>query len=177
MTSKSITHGNYCFILPDDFVLFQPSTIAPEHTRSACGHGHTPLCLTLTKVISGNGTPEYPEYSNSYKLSNYPETILITSLPKTATESPLAFLRNSDALLSHQFTGFKTDFHKTVESNKQDLAMSQSSFLTNFRIFRLCYAWFLNDDVLICTLTTHEQGIDNGWPVLERFVNSFAMLH
>ncbi|MEE8481186.1 MAG: hypothetical protein V3T59_08110 [Desulfobacterales bacterium] len=174
MTSKQIQVGRCSFIPPEGFVVQKESSLTSPHPSGymTCTDGTTPICITLT---STKVYPDVPDFSNCPEDMNpvaYPVSITLTTFMAHGNAYPMDHLRKTDQVLQGHFKNFKISFYKKYMVGKYQAALSQCSFVTNFRIYRLNCAWFAEKELLVSTMMVTESGVEKGWKDLRRFVES-----
>ncbi len=177
MTSKRIQVGRCSFIPPEGFVVQKEASITSPHPSGymTCTDGTTPICITLT---STKVYPDVPDFSNCPEDMNpvaYPVSITLTTFMAHGNTCPVDHLRKTDQVLQGHFKNFKISFYKKYMVGKYQAALSQCSFVTNFRIFRLNFTWLAEKELLVSTMMVTEQGVERGWNDLRRFVESVRL--
>ena len=174
MTSKQIQVGRCSFIPPEGFVVQKESSLTSPHPSGymTCADGTIPICITHT---STKIYPDVPDFSNCPEEMNpvaYPVSITLTTFMAHGNAHPMDHLRKTDQVLQGHFKNFKIGFYKKYMVGKYQAALSQCSFVTNFRIYRLNCAWFAEKELLVSTMMVTESGVEKGWNDLRRFVES-----
>lgn len=177
MTSKRIQVGRCSFIPPEGFVVQKEASITSPHPSGymTCTDGTTPVCITLT---STKVYPDVPDFSNCPEDMNpvaYPVSITLTTFMAHGNAYPMDHLRKTDQVLQGHFKNFKISFYKKYMVGKYQAALSQCSFVTNFRIYRLNCAWFAEKELFVSTMMVTEPGVERGWNDLRRFVESVRL--
>lgn len=91
------------------------------------------------------------------------------------TVSALDYLRNTGEVLKKHFKNFQIDFCEEDKIGDFPAARAQCSYVTNFRIFQLHFAWLANAVLVTATMTVTESGVEKGWANLRRFVESVTI--
>ena len=174
MTSKRIQVGRCSFIPPEGFVVQTEASITSPHPSGymTCTDGTTPICITLT---STKVYPDVPDFSNCPEDMNpvaYPVSITLTTFLAHGNACPMDHLRKTDQVLQGHFKNFKIGFYKKYMVGKYQAVRSQCSFVTNFRIFRLNFAWLAEKELVVSSMMVTESGVEKGWNDLRRFVES-----
>jgi hypothetical protein len=165
MTTGRIRHGGCSFEIPEGYAL--QSLAEPDGEETPLG-----VCLLSTRVH-----PDVPDISESPRDMTpraYPTSITLTPLLGQRA-FPLAYLRNTEAVLQRHFERFAIDFCESDSVGEQVAARSQSSFDSGFRVYRLTYAWLLDKELLMATMMVSEEGVHSGWEELRRFVQSVRL--
>ena len=178
MSAQRIRFGGCTFNPPEGFSLQEKASI-PHSDASHCGdriHKTKPtVSITLIKTVVLPNVPDYSESPEDMNPDAYPSMLTLTTLPGQNNVSPLYYLRNTGEVLKAYFEGFKSDFCRYNEIGKFPAACSQESFLTNFRIFRLNIAWFINGTLVTSTMTVTQSEVEKGWTDLRRFAESVRL--
>lgn len=177
MTSKRIQIGRCSFIPPEGFVVQKEASLTSPHPSGymTCADGTTPICITLT---STKVYPDVPDFSNCPEDMNpvaYPVSITLTTFMAHGNAHPMDHLRKTDQVLQGHFKNFKIGFYKKYMVGKYQAARSQCSFVTNFRIFRLNFAWLAEKELVVSSMMVTESGVEKGWNNLRRFVESVRL--
>jgi hypothetical protein len=105
----------------------------------------------------------------------YPATLTLNTFVAHFTASALDYLRNTGEVLKKHFKSFQTDFCKEDKVGGSQAARAQCSYVTNFRIFQLHFAWLANAVLVTATMTVTESGVEKGWADLRSFVESVTI--
>jgi hypothetical protein len=175
MNGHRIHYGGCSFVPPEGLVLQQEASLEqpPSYDGLPCQNSvKTPVSITL---ISSTVHPDLPDISESPEDMNpdaYPTMLTLTTPGVSSGTSPLSFLHDTGEVLKNHLAGFRMDFCKNDMVGKFPAARAQFSFSTNFRIFRLDFAWLVDEMMATSTMTLTESGVENGWTHLRRFVES-----
>ncbi len=177
MTSKRIHVDRCSFIPPEGFVVQKEGSLTSPHPSGymICTDGTTPICITLT---STKVYPDVPYFSNCPEDMNpvaYPVSITLTTFMAHSNARPMDHLCKTDQVLQRHFKNYKIDFYKKYMTGKYQAARSQCSFVTNFRIFRLNFAWLAEKELVVSTMMVTETGVQKGWNDLRKFVESVSL--
>jgi hypothetical protein len=119
-----------------------------------------------------------PDFSESPKDMNpdaYPVTLTLNTFVAHFTVSALDYLHSAGEELAKHFTGFQTDFCQEDRVSEFLAACSQCSYVTNFRIYQLQFAWLVNSMLVTAAMTVTESGVERGWVDLRSFVESVTI--
>jgi hypothetical protein len=163
---RRVQLGSCTFELPSGFEIQKDAS--PVGGETACHHGTPPVCITLTKIPV---VPHRPESSRKLDPDRYPVSITL-SLHAGQGGHPLAYLRNTEAVLERHFSGFSIDFCEQARLGQLNAARSQSSYFTQLRIYRLSYAWLSDHGLASATMMTPPSRVETGWVTLRRLAES-----
>lgn len=175
MTARRIRFGGCSFIPPEGFSLQEKASIV--HSDASCCRDRIlqtkpTVSITLINTVTHPDVPDYSESPEDMNPDAYPPTLTLSTVPGHGNASPLNYLRNTGEVLKSHFKDFKEDFCRNEMLGKFPAACSQESFLTNFRIFRLNFAWLINEILMTSTMTVTESKVEKGWTDLRKFVAS-----
>jgi len=113
----------------------------------------------------------YVSYRIIYSAGDQEETRDIVTGEIVPPEIPESLFQvfHCGLLLSYSF---QMDYCKSDVIGEFPAACCQYSFLTNFRIYRLNFAWIINEMLVTSTMTVTEFGVEKGWVDLRSFVPS-----
>ncbi len=177
MDTEKIKSGRCSFIVPDgyefDEEFSQPSSDVPE-----CEHcnedGKTPVCITLTCLpIDEIESAKDPEEVN---LDAFSPTISLLTLPAKFNKNPMDYMRQADEALHESIENYEVDFCEKDKISGNKAARSQSFFITNFAIYRLGLAWLVDEELVVLSMMTTENGVEKGWNVLKSFAESMELI-
>ena len=175
MDSKRIRYGRCTFILPDGFAIQPEASHTPPYT-SNCDHAEYSRRPSIYLTIADNGvdtnTPDFSESSEDLRPEVFPSSIVLTASKSMIHARPVEHLRKTEEVLQRYFKNLKIDFCKSDRVGEFQAARSQSSFETNFTIFRLNFAWLVDKELVTSTMTVGEPGVGKGWIDLRQFVES-----
>ena len=126
--------------------------------------------VTLIKTHIFPGAPPISEDPSDMSAAAFPESI--TLMPVAGGGDPLAYLAMAEKVIGRHFEDHGIDFCEKTTVGGSPAARSQSSFLSNFRIFRLVIAWRSSAGLITATLTLAEDRLEGGWKILQRFAES-----
>jgi hypothetical protein len=178
MTSRRIHYGRCSFVPPHGFVLQKGASLEhpPSSNHIQCfGKEQASVCITLTSSAVHHDVPDFSESPEDMNPDAYPATLILTTLLAQQSVSPLDHLRHTAEVLKGHFEGFRMDFCEKDIVGEFPAARSQGSFVTNFRIFRLNYAWAVNGMLFTSEMTLTESGVEKGWTDLRKFVESVSL--
>lgn len=178
MHAHRIRYGRCSFIPPERFILQEEASII--HSEDGCCKDSTrqvkpAFSITLIKTVAHTGVPDYSQTPEDMNPDAYPPTLTLTSLPGQGNASPLNYLRNTGEVLKSHFKGFNVDSCRNDVIGNFPAARSQESFLTNFRIFRLTFAWMINGMMLTSTMTVTQSVVEKVWADLRLFAESVRL--
>lgn len=175
MKPERVKYGRCTFHLPDGFAILHEAS-HPHSGSSGCIHDKTskkvPLYITLTRTAVHPGVPDISESPEDMCPEAYPASITLTTNTSMIHGRPLEHLRRTEQMLQRYFNDFKIDFCENDTVGAFAAARAQSFFVTNFRLFRLNFAWLADQDMATATMTVAESGTEKGWIDLRRFIES-----
>ena len=178
MNSKRMQYGRCRFILPDGFVIKHEASHLPPHSSSCAQGGNlrkTPIYLTLSSTRVHSDVPDFSESSEDLRPDAFPSSIVLTTSKSMIHGRPIEHLRKTEEVLQRYFKNFKIDFCERDRIGEFKAAKAQSSFATNFRLFRLNFAWLADRELVISTMMVSEPGVSEGWIDHRRFVESLSL--
>jgi hypothetical protein len=116
--------------------------------------------------------PDFSESPEDMNPDAYTVTLTLNTFVAHFAASALDYLRDAGEELKKHFTDFHIDFCHEDTVGKYPAARSQFSYLTNFKIFQLQFAWLANAVLITTTMTVTESGLEKGWGDLRDFVES-----
>jgi len=172
MVFRRIEYGRLSFELPEGFyVLEEASLLAPQNgadqDTDLLG---IPITVTLMGTTAQPDVPDYSESASDMTPDAYPTSIALSL--REPGEPPMAFLRNMEKVMKCYFTGYKIHFFENTRINDFSAARSQSAYQSNFKIYRLNYAWHTDHKLVTACLTVPESRVRDGWDTLRDFVLS-----
>jgi hypothetical protein len=178
MIPERVIYGRCTFHLPDGFAILHEAS-HPHSGSLSCIHNNpckkVPLCITLTRSGVHPGVPDFSESPDDMRPEAYPASISLTTNMSMIHGRPLEHLRRTEQVLQRYFNDFKIDFCKKDTVGEFAAARAQSSFATNFRLYRLNFAWLADQELATATMTVAESGTEKGWIDLRRFVDSIRL--
>ena len=181
---ERIRRGPVSFIVPAGFALAETGPEAPDPEGApgdpvACscgtveGKGDASMRfspVTLVKTAIFPGAPPISEDPSDMNSAAFPESI--TLMPVAGGGDPLAYLAMTERVIGRHFEDHRMDLCEKTTVGDRPAARSQSSFLSNFRIFRLVIAWRSPAGLITATLTLAEERLGGGWATLRRLAES-----
>lgn len=179
MIPGRIIQGRCSFAPPEGFVpVVMENPVAIDDAGCTCGAGE-PVCVILTSERRYGSLPELSECPEDMMPAAYPAGITLITQQVGAGHCPMDYLKNSDDVLQGYYEGFRSDFYTRGRVGEHTAALSQSSFMTNFRIFWLNIAWRVGGEFVVSTMTVSGPGLEKGWLDLVEFAGSvrFRFFH
>lgn len=178
MGKDSIQHGRCSFIPPDDFEIVPEAspiiTEIPESMRSVKG-AQPPVSLTLKRQGETVQEEDESDFSGKLDLNAFSPSITLLTLPAQFNQDPLVYLQQADQELLKSLDKYHTDFCARAMVDSYHGAYDQSSFETNFTLFRLTISWLMGYELLVATLMITEEGVQQGWLDLKEFASSVVL--
>lgn len=178
MSSQRVQYGYCSFVPPAGFVIQdKASFVGSDSAKGAVlSDGRkSPLCITLSSTTVHPHVPDFSQSPEDMNPDAYTVTLTLNTFVAHFAASALDYLRNAGKELEKHFTDFQTDFCREDAVGEFPAARSQSSYLTNFRIFQLQFAWLANAVLVTTTMTVPESGLEKGWTDLRNFVESVTI--
>jgi len=175
MSSQRVQYGYCSFVPPEGFVIQNEASFGGSDSSNGANllNGRkSPLCITLTSTAVHPEVPDFSESAADMNPDAYTVTVTLNTFVAHFAASALDYLHNAGAELKKHFTDFQTDFCEEDTVGEFPAARSQFSYLTNFRIFQLQFAWLANAVLVTTTMTVTESGLEKGWTDLRKFVES-----
>jgi hypothetical protein len=178
MGARRVQYGGCSFVPPEGFVIQEEASFGRSNASMSedfVQRRKSPLSITL---ISTAVHPDVVDFSESPKDMNpdaYPATLTLNTFVAHFTASALDYLRNTGEVLKKHFKSFQTDFCKEDRVGRLPAAQAQYSYVTNFRIFQLHFAWLVSAVLVTATMTITESGVEKGWADLRGFVESVTI--
>jgi hypothetical protein len=175
MGTRRIEYGDCSFVPPEGFVVQEEASYFSSDTSTGAelvDRRKSPLCITLASTAVYPDVPDFSESPADMNPDAYPVTLTLNTFVAHFTASALDYSRNAGEELKKHFTDFQTDFCQEDTVGEFPAARSQFSYLTNFRIFQLQFAWLANAVLVTTTMTVTESGLEKGWTDLKNFVES-----
>ena len=178
MNGRRVQYGYCSFVLPDGFVIQEEGSFgggdSTEDTELSTER-KSPLCLTLTSTTVHPEVPNFSESAEDMNPHAYPITLTLNTYVAHFAASALDYLHHAAEELEKHFTGFQTDFCQEDRVGEFLAARSQCSYVTNFRIFQLQFAWLAKAVLVTATMTVTESGVEKAWADLRTFVESVTI--
>ncbi len=105
----------------------------------------------------------------------YPLSITIGRDVVGKAPAPVPYLQNKINQIRPQLENFKLDFCQEAQVGPYSCAKAHFSFVSYFQLEQLIYVFFIGDALMTATLTTIEPGIEEGWQVLAKVVESIKL--
>ena len=175
MSSQRVQYGYCSFVPPEGFVIQNEASFGGSDSSSGAkllDGRKSPLCITLTSTAVHPEVVDFSESPADMNPDAYPVTLTLNTFVTHFAASALHYLRNAGEELKKHFTDFQTDFCQEDTVGEFPAARSQFSYLTNFRIFQLQFAWLANAVLVTTAMTVTESGLEKGWGDLRDFVES-----
>ena len=175
MSSQRVQYGYCSFVPPQGFVIQNEASFGGSDSANGAkllNGRKSPLCITLSSTAVHPEVPDFSESPEDMTPDAYPVTLTLNTFVAHFAASALDYSRNAGAELKKHFTDFQTDFCEEDRVDEFPAARSQFSYLTNFRIFQLQFAWLANAVLVTTTMTVTESGVEKGWGDLRTFVES-----
>jgi hypothetical protein len=175
MSSQRVQYGYCSFVSPEGFTIQKEASFGGSDSANGAkllDGRKSPLCITLTSTAVHPEVPDFSESPEDMNPDAYTVTLTLNTFVAHFAASALHYLRNAGEELKKHFTDFQTDFCQEDTVGEFSAARSQFSYLTNFRIFQLQFAWLVNSMLVTATMTVTESGVEKGWTALRRFVES-----
>ncbi len=165
------------YITPNDFELDSDSSNIgeeiPESMQGTKG-AQPPVSLVFNCTIappdldSSGGL----DYSGELNLDAFSPTISLLTLPAQFNPDPLVYLEQANLELEKSMDTYKSDFCKKAMVGNYIAAYSQGVIHSNFDIYRLAFAWIVENDLVTVEMTSIEKNIEDSWKKLNDFTNS-----
>lgn len=178
MGGRLIEYGGCSFVSPEGFVIQEEASYVSSDTSTELelfDRRKSPLCITLASTAVYPDVPDFSESPEDMNPDAYPVTLTLNTFVAHFTASALDYLRNAGEELKKHFTDFRTDFCQETTVGEFPAARSQFSYVTNFKIFQLHYAWLADAVLVTTTMTVTESGVEKGWADLRNFVESVTI--
>ena len=178
MGARRVQYGGCSFVQPDGFVIQEEASFrSPDTSKDSesVERRRSPLSITLISTAVHPDVVDFSESPEDMNPDAYPVTLTLNTFVAHFTVSALDYLRNTGEVLKEHFQNFQTDFCEEDKVGGFPAARAQCSYLTNFRIFQLHFAWLANAVLVTATITVTESGVEKGWADLRSFVESVAI--
>jgi hypothetical protein len=175
MGARRVQYGGCSFVPPEGFILQEEASFGKTNAfigKEFVKGRKSPLCVTLSSTAVHPDVVDFSESPEDMNPDAYPATITLNAFVAHFTASALDYLRNTGQVLKKHFKNFQTDFCKEDRVSGLPAAQAQCSYLTNFRIFQLHFAWLANAVLVTATMTVTESGVEKGWADLRAFVET-----
>ena len=175
MGGRRVQYGYCSFVSPEGFAIQKEASFGGSDSANGAkllDGRKSPLCITLTSTAVHPEVVDFSESPEDMNPDAYTVTLTLNTCVAHFTVSALDYLHNAGAELKKHFTDFQTDFCEEDTVGEFPAARAQCSFVTNFRIFHLEFAWLANSVLVTTTMTVTESGVEKGWGDLRRFVES-----
>ena len=169
---------DYAFDLPPGFEI-QPAFV-PGREPCPTGIDRPPSatapagCLILRKPAA-SPPGRFPISKNPEDLDPRAAgaTIVLTTLLARYVGPPLRHLQQTVRVLPDYLEKFKVNTCEKYRVGDLKAARAHYSFVTNFRLDHFVIAWQAADKVITATMTIPECDPDDGWAILQPFVDTF----
>jgi len=170
-----MTCGRLSFVPPARFVLIEAASLLTADPAAADvpGIAGIPSAVTLVDMAVPPDVVDYSESAHDMRPDAYPATLPL--LIHAGAESPMAYLRNSETVMTTHFCDYQVDFLKKAAVADFQAAISQAAYQRHFKIYRLCCVRRLSHRLVISSLMTSAPETTAGWELLRRFAASVAV--
>jgi hypothetical protein len=178
MGARRVQYGGCSFVPPDGFVIQEEASFGRSDTAIGAEfvqRRKSPLCVTLTSTAIHPDVVDFSESPEDINPDAYPATLTLNAFVAHFTASALDYLHNTGEVLKKHFKSFQIDFCEEDKVGGLPAAQAQCSYMTNFRIFQLYFAWLVNAVLVTATMTVTESGVEKGWAELRSFVESVTI--
>ena len=178
MGGRRVQYGYCSFVPPGGFVVQEEASFGRPDTAIGAEfvqRRKSPLCVTLTSTAVHPDVVDFSESPEDMNPDAFPTTLTLNAFVAHFTGSALDYLHNTGEVLKKHFKNFQTDFCKEDKIGGLAAARAQCSYLTNFRIFQLHFAWRVSAVLVTATMTVPESGVVKGWADLRTFVESVTI--
>jgi hypothetical protein len=178
MGARRVQYGGCSFVQPHGFVIQEEASFGRSDTPIGAEfvqRRKSPLCVTLTSTAVHPDVADFSESPEDMNPDAYPATLTLNTFVAHFTASAPDYLRNTGEVLKKHFKSFQTDFCEEDKVGGFPAARAQCSYVTNFRIFQLHFAWLANAVLVTATMTVTESGVEKGWADLRSFVESVTI--
>jgi hypothetical protein len=175
MSSRRVQYGYCSFVPPEGFVIQNEASFGGSDSSNGAkllDGKKSPLCITLTSTAVHSEVVDFSESPADMNPDAYPVSLTLNTFVAHFTVSALDYLRRASEELKKHFAGFRIDFCEDDTVGEFPAARAQFSYLSNFRIFQLHFAWLVNAMLVTATMTVTESGMAKGWRDLREFVES-----
>ncbi|MGD9037416.1 MAG: hypothetical protein PVF10_12710 [Syntrophobacterales bacterium] len=175
MSSQRVKYGHCSFVPPQGFVIQNEASYGGSDSANGAkllDGRKSPLCITLSSTAVHPEVADFSESPEDMNPDAYTVTLTLNTFVAHFAASALDYSRNAGEELKKHFTDFQTDFCQEDTVGGFPAARSQFSYLTNFRIFQLQFAWLADAVLVTTTMTVTESGLEKGWGDLRDFVES-----
>jgi hypothetical protein len=179
MGARRVQYGGCSFVPPEGFVIQEEASFGSSDTsigEEFVQMSKSPLCVTLTSTVVHPDVVEFSESPEDMNPDAYPTTLTLNSYLAHFTVSALDYLQNTGEVLKKHFKNFQTDFCEEDKVGGFPAARAQCSYVTNFKIFQLHFAWLAKAVLFTATMTVAESGVEKGWANLRSFVESITTI-
>lgn len=179
MEANRMEYGRCSFILPNHYeVDEQASPILDEIPESmlCLDDPREPVTLTISRILEHEEPEEYNEFSEELDMEAFPLSISVTTLTSQFNDDPLEYLQKADAALEESLEGYDVQFCKNDRVGDYPAASGQSSFVSNFLIYRLSIAWLYDAELIVAAILTPENFIEKSWTDLRGFAESLKFI-
>jgi hypothetical protein len=178
MGARRVQYGGCSFVEPDGFAIQEEASFGSSETSrdsESVEKRKSPLSITLISTAVHPNVVDFSESPEDMNPEAYPVTLTLNTFVAHFTVSALDYLRNTGEVLKEHFKSFQTDFCKEDKVGGFPAARGQCSYVTNFRIYQLHFAWLANAVLVTATMTVTESGLEKGWADLRNFVESVTI--
>lgn len=178
MGARRVQYGGCSFVPPDGFVIQEEASFGISNasvSEEFVPRTKSPFSVTLTSTAVHPDVVDFSESPEDMNPDAYPATLTLNAFVAHFTASALDYLRNTGEVLKKHFKSFQTDFCKEDRVGGLPAAQAQYSYVTNFRIFQLHFAWLVSAVLVTATMTITESGVEKGWADLRGFVESVTI--
>jgi len=178
MGARRVQYGGCSFVPPDGFVIQEEASFGRSDTpmgEEFAQKRKSPFCVTLTSTAIHPDVVDFSESPEDMNPDAYPATLTLNTFVAHFTASALDYLHNTGEVLRKHFENFQTDFCEEDKVGDFPAGRAQCSYVTNFRIFQLHFAWLAKAVLFTATMTVTESGVEKGWANLRSFVESVTI--
>ena len=178
MGARRVEYGGCSFVPPDGFVIQEEASFGRSSasvSEEFVPRTKSPFSVTLTSTAVHPDVVDFSESPEDMNPDAFPTTLTLNAFVAHFTGSALDYLHNTGEVLKKHFKNFQTDFCKEDKIGGLAAARAQCSYLTNFRIFQLHFAWRVSAVLVTATMTVPESGVVKGWADLRTFVESVTI--
>ena len=175
MGGRRVQYGYCSFVSPEGFAIQKEASFGGSDSANGVkllDGRKSPLCITLTSTAVHPEVSDFSESPADMNPDASPVSLTLNTFVAHFTVSALDYLRRASEELKKHFAGFRIDFCEDDTVGEFPAARAQFSYLSNFRIFQLHFAWLVNAMLVTATMTVTESGMAKGWRDLREFVES-----
>ena len=175
MEANRMEYGRCSFNLPEGYEVDEqasPILGAIPEDMLCLDNPREPVTLTISRVQEDEEPEEFNEYSEELDLGKFPLNISVTTLTSQFNDDPLEYLQKADEALEESLEGYDVQFCKNDRVGDYPAASGQSSFVSNFLIYRLSIAWLYDAELVVAAILTPKNFLEKSWTDLRGFVES-----